>query len=148
MNKMHELLIGILIVTIVAIQIYVFITTLDKIKFFKNILPNQGNFKTVKVFIKENEIETVSLVHIFKNIEKYKDIEEEKTIEKEFINQNSHKQIVNSINPLISFEEEIDFHEDFEDDSPLYFIEKGGITKMVSWSELSHYEKLGWNKLV
>lgn len=148
MNKIHELLIGILIVAIVAIQIYVFITTLDKIKFFKNILPNQGSFKTVKVFIKESEIETVSLVHIFKNIEKYKDIEEEKPVDKEFINQNSHKPIVDSINPLITFEEEINFHEDFEDDSSLCFIEKAGVTKMVSWSELSHYEKLGWNKLV
>jgi hypothetical protein len=65
---MHELLIGFLIVAIVAIQIYVFSITLEKIKNFKNILPSQDNFKTVKVYIKESDIETISLIDIFKNL--------------------------------------------------------------------------------
>jgi hypothetical protein len=62
---MHELLIGLLIIVIVAIQTYVFSITLKKIKIFKNILPNQENFKTIKVYIKESDIETIELVDIF-----------------------------------------------------------------------------------
>jgi hypothetical protein len=69
---MHELLIGFLIVALVAIQIYVFSITLEKIKNFKNILPSQENFKTVKVFIKESDIESISLNHIFKNLKDYR----------------------------------------------------------------------------
>lgn len=65
---MHDLIIGVLIIAIVAIQLYIFSITLKKIKIFKNVLPSQENFKIVKVFIKENEIETISLVDIFKNL--------------------------------------------------------------------------------
>jgi len=68
---MHNLIIWALIITIVAVQAYVFKMTLDKIKTYKNILPNQENFKTVKVLIKESEIETISLVSIFKNLNNY-----------------------------------------------------------------------------
>jgi len=78
---MHELLIGILIIAIVAIQIYVFSITLEKIKIFKNILPSQENFKIVKVFIKESDIETVRLVDIFRDLKKYSDINQDGNLE-------------------------------------------------------------------
>lgn len=68
---MHDLIIGVLIIVIVAIQLYIFSITLEKIKIFKNILPSHENFKIVKVFIKESEIETIALVDIFKKLPEY-----------------------------------------------------------------------------
>ena len=77
---MHNLIIWALIITIVAVQAYVFKMTLDKIKIYKNILPDQENFKTVKVLIKESEIETIALVSILKNPSEYSTIDREKPI--------------------------------------------------------------------
>lgn len=74
---MHNLIIWFLIIVIVAVQAYVFKMTLDKIKIYKNILPDQENFKTVKVLIKESEIESISLISIFKNLNNYSQNREE-----------------------------------------------------------------------
>lgn len=68
---MHEILIGFLIVAIVSIQTYVFYITLQKIKNYKNIIPKQDNFKTVKVYLKETEIDSISIVNIYKNLPKF-----------------------------------------------------------------------------
>lgn len=68
---MHEILIGFLIVAIVSIQTYVFYITFQKIKNYKNIIPKQDNFKTVKVYLKETEIDSISIVNIYKNLPKF-----------------------------------------------------------------------------
>lgn len=115
---MHELIIGILIISIVAIQVYVFAITRKKIKIFKNILPSQENFKTVKVFIKETEIETVSLVNIFKNISEFSTRDQEKLI--------IFNDIKKESDVFIKYETVNDFEE-------FLYVEKDGIqTKIVS----------------
>ena len=104
---MHELLIGFLIVAIVAIQIYIFSLTLEKIKIFKNILPNQENFKTVKVYLKESEIESISLVNIYKNLPGFANKDRDK-------NHDSNFEEVKEINHEYSKYETVDDSEECE----------------------------------
>jgi len=67
----HVLIISILIVTIVVIQIFVFISTKKKITLFKQIFPEALSFKTVKVFIPEEFISSSTPEYIFKNINQF-----------------------------------------------------------------------------
>lgn len=120
---MHNLIIWVLIITIVAVQAYVFKMTLNKIKIYKSILPNQENFKTVKVFIKETEIETVSLVNIFENPSEYSTIDQEKPI---MFNDIDIEEIKEDSDEYVKYETVNDF-EDF------LYVEKDSVkTKIIS----------------
>lgn len=131
---MHELLIGFLIVAIVAIQIYVFYITLEKIKIFKDILPSQENFKTVKVYIKESEIETISLIDIFKNLHNYCD----KDRKKNDTNQNS------IIEEAIEINDEYSKYESFSDSDEYEYVEKNGIQTKIKSKNLDFFISKGW----
>ncbi len=131
---MHELLIGLLIVTIVAIQIFVFKITLEKIKFFKNILPSQENFKTVKVFIKESEIESVSLVNIFKNLSEFSTKDHEKL--KIFNDPNNEE--IKEENHEYSKYETVDDSEEFE------YVKKDGVQTKIKSKNLDFFISKGW----
>lgn len=114
---MHNLIIWGLIVIIVVVQAYVFKMTLNKIKIYKNILPNQDNFTIVKVFLKESEIETISLVSIFKNLENYSQIREKRSSAKKYDNE-----LVNQIKiqPKIELNtKEFDYYNEEPDDSEI-----------------------------
>jgi hypothetical protein len=116
---MHNLIIWFLIIIIVAVQAYVFKITLDKIKIYKNILPDQDNFKTVKVLIKESEIETISLVSIFKNLKNYSQNREKKSTTIKYDNE-----LVNQIEiqPKIDLnEEEYDISNEKIDDNEILY---------------------------
>lgn len=140
---MHELLIGFLIVAIVAIQIYVFSITLEKIKIFKNILPSQENFKTLKVYIKESDIETISLIDIFKNLEKYtnKKLESFEIPDLDISLPYSNNK---SLDTLINDDESNLYKDNLFSDSSVCVISKKGITKEIPKDKLLIYLELGW----
>ncbi len=143
---MHEFLIGVLIVAIVAIQTFVFIITLDKIKIFKKILPNQENFKTVKVFIKEEDIETVSLEDIFKNLGAYtKNQEIVEAPEFDYKTSNHNEELTET---MLIEEDSNYFKKDLFSDPSLCYIEKNGEKQRISIGVLSHYEGLGWTRII
>ena len=128
---MHELLIGFLIVAIVAIQIYIFFITLEKIKIFKNILPNQENFKTVKVYLKESEIESISLVNIYKNLPGFANTDRDK-------NHDSNFEQVKETNHEYSKYETVDDTEKCE------YVEKDGIQTKIKSKNLDFFLSKGW----
>lgn len=131
---MHELLIGFLIVAIVAIQIYVFSITLEMIKNFKNILPSQDNFKTVKVYLKESEIETISLVSIYKNFPVYAN----KDRDKFNINHDTIFEELKDTNYQINEYETVGESEEFE------YVEKDGVQTKIKSKNLNLFISKGW----
>jgi hypothetical protein len=67
----HFILIGLLMVLIVGVQIAVFWSTLKKIKRFKSIFPQVSDFRTVKVYIREDQFHTLTPELILKDPESY-----------------------------------------------------------------------------
>ena len=70
---MHYILIGLIIGIIVFIQIAVFINTRWKINLFESILPDSDKLKTIRVYVREDEIKTVTNNKILSDISKYSD---------------------------------------------------------------------------
>ena len=72
MNNMnpHEIIIGLVIVIIIAIQLFIFLQTRNRINEYKQILEGK-EFSTIKVFIPENQIENITVEEIMKDIDKY-----------------------------------------------------------------------------
>lgn len=58
-------------VIIVGVQIAVFRATLKKIKRFKSIFPQVSDFRTVKVYIREDQLHTLTPELILKDLESY-----------------------------------------------------------------------------
>lgn len=128
---MHEILIALLIIVIVAIQIYVFTISLEKINIFKNILPSHENFKTVKVYIKESEIDTISIINIYKNLPEFSKKDRKKNKENEYI------KIENKT-------ESIKKYETVDDSDDYVFVEKDGVQSKIKTKNLDFFISKGW----
>ena len=61
-----------LVVIIVAVQAYVFIRTLNQIRFFKNIIPSNNSFRVTKVLVPSSDLTKLSPREILVNISSYK----------------------------------------------------------------------------
>lgn len=68
----HDIIIIILIAVILLFQLRVFSQAKSKISLFNNVIPEQQSFSTIKIYVREDEIEKVSLNEIFDEIEQYK----------------------------------------------------------------------------
>ncbi|MEC4114060.1 hypothetical protein VSO92_08070 [Myroides pelagicus] len=68
----HDITIILIIICIVGLQVYVFYKTYLKINLFKAILPKSNSFKTVKIYVGEDEITQVTIEEINSNLERYK----------------------------------------------------------------------------
>lgn len=134
---MHDLLIGILIIIIVAIQVYVFLITLNKIKIYKKIIPEADNFKTIKVFINEKDIESVKLVDLFKNLNMYSENPEPNSIHTE-------PEIIEND---VFFGDNDDLNNYYSSDSSSCEVSKDGEIMRVSKDIVGHYKSLGWIEL-
>jgi hypothetical protein len=64
----HDLIIYFFILIIIAIQVYVFFSSLQKINILKSIFPDIRNFKTIKVNIPEELINTITPEDVFRII--------------------------------------------------------------------------------
>lgn len=159
---MHDYIIGALILIIVVAQILVALTTSKKIALFKTILPNANEFETVKVFIPEDQIKTITTDDILNNLNSYSDLSSSVNIvEKEDIseeknqkNQNNTENISNKNNDgelIINDEFDPDlFSEKFDlDDTEeaLTWVVKGTLEKKIPSGHLFHYEDMGWSVL-
>ena len=67
----HYILIGIVILVIVIIQFWIFLTNLKKIAIFQSIFPSASRFKTIHLFIPENKIGKLSYGDIRQNYGQY-----------------------------------------------------------------------------
>lgn len=61
-----------LVVIIVAIQVYVFLRTLNQIRIFKNIIPSINSLRVTKVLVPSADLEKLSPKEILANISSYK----------------------------------------------------------------------------
>lgn len=68
----HDFLIILIIVCIVALQVWVFYKAYLQINVFKSILPEAKSFKTIKIYVREDKIEGLDLEDVYANLDKYK----------------------------------------------------------------------------
>lgn len=61
-----------LVFVIVAVQVYVFVRTLNQIRIFKNIIPNIDSLRVTKVLVPSADLENLSPKEILVNISSYK----------------------------------------------------------------------------
>ncbi|MEC5166246.1 hypothetical protein RCH18_001982 [Flavobacterium sp. PL11] len=150
---MHDILIGGLIAIIVMAQILVAITTSKKIALFKTIVPEANSFETVKVFIPEDQIKTVTVEHILNNLDSFSN----PTLVTEQIKKKTKKKIkiseaiaeeyntdtftiANEVNDLNLFDIN-------HNDEVMVWITKGNLDKKIPKKDLSNYKSIGWASL-
>jgi hypothetical protein len=159
---MHDYIIGALIIIIVIVQFTVAITTSKKISLFKTIVPDIDSFETVKVFIREDQIKTITVEEILNNINRFssatpflaEEIQDKIVVEKNPIlpnilenikNKNNHDEL-NTNDEFESdlFAETIDI-DDIEEDT--IWMSKGNLEEKIPKSQMYQYEDMGWFRL-
>lgn len=68
---MHDFFIILVITAVVALQVYVGFTAWKKIDLYKTIIPEGQNFKTVKVYIREDQVKNIDVNYVLNNLNKY-----------------------------------------------------------------------------
>jgi hypothetical protein len=149
---MHDILIGGLIAIIVMAQILVAISTSKKISLFKTIVPEANSFETVKVFIPEDQIKTVTVEYILNNLSIYSNSTSADNLPKEGTSENILINIPEYVNGEI---ETTDFDDDDDDDddetnhdsTDLVWVMNGTLEEKIPRSSLYHYQDMGWSLL-
>jgi hypothetical protein len=148
---MHDILIGGLIAIIVIAQILVAITTSKKISLFKTIVPEANSFETVKAFIPEDQIKTVTVEYILKNLNKFNNPNTlAEPITKKVRKPIKSKAIITEgliSNGEIIANGELDLKPIQEQNNPdkdMIWITKGNLEKKILLKSLSNYKTIGW----
>ena len=159
---MHDYIIGALILIIVVAQILVALTTSKKIALFKTILPNANEFETVKVFIPEDQIKTITTDDILNNLNSYSDLSSSVNIvEKEEISEGKNLKIQNIIESIKNKNNDNAsiINDEFESDlfgetitmddtkEVMIWMSKGNLEEKIPKSQRYQYEDMGWSKL-
>ena len=152
---MHDILIGGLIAIIVIVQILVALGTSRKIALFKRIIPQSDSFETIRVFVPENEIKTVTVAHIFDNIIKYQNASHQSELEGNRVDDvilSNDNQLHNGADTAFDkedFVEELDFisnEENYESDD-LVWVVSGNFEERIHRSQLAEFEQNGYSLL-
>ena len=159
---MHDYIIGALILIIVVAQILVALTTSKKIALFKTILPNANDFETVKVFIREDQIKTITVEEILNNINRFSSPSSSSVIE---IPQESVEaettNLQNILQNIKNSKKDDRLANNYEFDSDLLgetitiddtkevmiWMSKGNLEEKIPKSQRYQYEDMGWSKL-
>lgn len=146
---MHEILIILVIVAIVGFQVKIFFDASTKISLFKEIIPEDENFETVKVYIPESQIKEIKIDYILENLHKFQQrAEEQKSIETIAMPTQLERPDNNSpvaysqpdpVLPLFA-DEAIDYES-------MIWISKGNEEKKIKLKFLKGHEMLGWNRI-
>ncbi|RTY67065.1 hypothetical protein [Flavobacterium sp. LB2P53] len=159
---MHDYIIGALILIIVVAQILVALTTSKKIALFKTILPNAHDFETVKVFIREDQIKTITTDDILNNLNSYSGLSSSVNIvQKKDISEGKNlkiQNIVESIKNKNNYNASI-INDEFDSDllgetitiddtkEVMIWMSKGNLEEKIPKSQRYQYEDMGWSKL-
>jgi len=163
---MHDYIIGTLIAIIVITQLLVALTTSKKIRLFKTVVPNMNSFETVKVFIRENQIKTITTEEILNNLNRFSNgttssnLEIQEEIEEE--NNRNNVTVIESIKPKkeideLFYEDELDLDAVDEtinealDVGPTkeetVWMKKGNLEEKIPKSQMYLYKDLGWTEI-
>jgi hypothetical protein len=155
---MHDYIIGALILIIVVAQILVALTTSKKIALFKTILPNANDFETVKVFIREDQIKTITTDDILNNINRFSSaspyVEIEIPLE---IVEEKEVNILNILEDInddeLSIDDEHDYdlfgktiHSDEIEERTIWMV-KDFSERKIKKSQINQYLDMGWSIL-
>jgi len=134
---MHEILIAVVIMAIVAAQVVVAISAYRKIDLYKAIIPEAQNFKTVKVYIRESQVKDIKIDYILNNLNKFQGPETtDEVLEAEII------RTPDAVN-----------NDDFNDNEvaigydDLIWVAKGNEEKKIKYKLLTSYQQQGWSKI-
>ena len=163
---MHDYIIGTLIAIIVITQLIVALTTSKKIRLFKTVVPNINSFETVKVFIRENQIKTITTEEILNNLDRFTNgtTSSNKGIQEESEKENNHNIVtaIESMKPKKEIDEQ--FYEDelnldaavetlneTLDTAPkieeMLWMKNGNLEEKISKSQMYLYKDLGWTEI-
>lgn len=134
---MHEILIAVVIIAIVAAQVVVAVSAYKKIDLYKAIIPEAQNFKTVKVYIRESQVKDIKIDYILNNLNKFQGPEAtDEVLEAE----------------IIRAPDAVD-NDDFDDSEvaigydDLIWVAKGNEEKKIKYKLLTSYQQQGWSKI-
>lgn len=150
---MHDILIGGLIAIIVIAQIWVAITTSKKISLFKTIVPEANSFETVKVFIPEDQIKTVTVEHILNNIERFSnpillaEPIKKKTKKKVKINELIDEDLNSDEGSILNEAPDLNLFDMVDNGEVMVWVIKGNLEKKIHNKDLSNYKAIGWATL-
>jgi hypothetical protein len=136
------------------------LTTSKKIALFKTILPNANEFETVKVFIREDQIKTITVKEILNNINRFSsaspsleiEIQEEKVVDK-------NRKLLNILENIKNNHDELNTDDEFESDLFAKIIDPDEIEDRTIWmvkdfserkikkSQINQYLEMGWSIL-
>src|SRR5690554_3591318 len=137
----HDILIGVVIVLILAVQFTVFGNTLQKINLFKKIIPKSESFKMVKVYIPESKIKSLTVDEILENEHLYtlKEISPE-------VEETSNFVVIDNDDFENREEYESEHKEELDPDTEVW-ISKGNEEKKITNDLLKGYELMGWQRI-
>lgn len=155
---MHDYIIGTLILIIVVAQFMVAFTTSKKITLFKTIVPEINSFKTVKVFIREDQIKTITVEEILNNINRFSSaspyVEIEIPLE---IVEEKEVNILNILEDINDDELSIDDEHDYdlfgktidsnEIEERTIWMVKDFSERKIKKSQINQYLEMGWSIL-
>lgn len=155
---MHDYIIGAMILIIVVAQILVALTTSKKIALFKTILPNANEFETVKVFIREDQIKTITVEEILNNINRFSSASPSLQIEIPLeIVEEKEVNILNILEDINDDELSIDDQHDYElfgktidsdeiEERTIWMV-KDFSERKIKKSQINQYLDMGWSIL-
>ena len=159
---MHDYIIGALIIIIVIVQFMLAISTSKKIALFKTIVPDINSFETVKVFIREDQIKTITVEEILNNINRFSSASPSLEIEiKEEIVVDKNPKLLNILENIKNKMAHDELNTDDEFDSDLFagsiniddieedtiWMSKGNLEEKIPKSQMYQYEDMGWFRL-
>ena len=138
---MHDILIGAVIIAVLLTQFAVFRTVLRKIQLFKDVIPEDGNFKIIKALVPEDQIGFLSVKGIFENENHYTETKNES---------DENLSLTNCLdiqeNQLDDRDEESIEYETEHPETEIW-VTKENEEKKIQYRFLASYEASGWKRI-
>lgn len=118
-----EILEVFLVISIVSVQIYIFVRTYNQIRLFKNIIPDSDSLRVTKVMVPNSDLDKLSPKEILSNISIYK--ANDQAIPVARTEEFTYNENLDLISAEINYDK-------FNETSPINIIEKSAIIKIES----------------
>ncbi len=135
---MHEILITLVIIIIVAFQFMVGYSAWQKIDLYKQIIPEAKNFETVKVYIPESQVKDINVDHILINLNYFQFPQDDEELFPD-----------NAITEDIEIMDEVQLEMHVPEPNPdtLIWVTKGNEEKKIEYKFLQGHQEEGWSQI-
>lgn len=143
---MHEFLIILVILAVVAIQFFVGFSAWKKIDLYKEIIPSGKNFQTLKVYIREDQVKDIDINYVLNNPHKFGApvlLEQSEPVYAEVISTVIDSSDAISADAVVASEgqeEEIGYED-------LIWVARGNEEMKIKYKLLRSHEQAGWTRI-